>query len=54
MAAKIRECGNYQYLASTHSNDEFLVYCSNDRQNWTAYLMRTRINKVWGPLKPNL
>lgn len=51
--AKVRDCGIIRYRVSRDSSSEFLVYCSNDNENWSAYLVWPNINKVLGPYQPD-
>jgi len=51
--AKVKGCGIIRYRVSRDSSSEFLVYCSNDNENWKAYLVWPNINKVLGPYQPD-
>lgn len=55
-AADVSGCGIYRYRASRNSSREFLVHCSNDNKNWTAYMVWPNLDKVLGPyqLEPSL
>jgi len=45
----IRGCGEYKYKASLKHDNEYVVYCTSDGKNWSAYLVWTSIKKVTGP-----
>lgn len=54
LAAKdIAGCGEYKYKASLEQRREYIVYCTADGENWTAYLVWTGINEVMGPYPPD-
>jgi hypothetical protein len=44
-----RGCGEYWYKAAASSPNEYLVYCTRDGKNWTAYLVWTSAGKIMGP-----
>lgn len=46
---KIRGCGQYKYRAHKSSSNAYLVYCTQDGDRWTAYLVWDLIGKVMGP-----
>lgn len=49
----IKGCGDYKYKRSIQNEGEYLVHCSVDGFNWTAYLVWVPIEKVMGPYKPD-
>lgn len=51
--SKVRGCGITRYRVSRDSSSEFLVYCSSDNENWKAYIVWPKINKVLGPYQPD-
>jgi len=51
VANKIRDCGEFKYKKSKEHNGEYLVYCTRDGANWSAYLVWAPIKKVMGPYK---
>lgn len=53
VAANVSGCGIYRYRVSRESSSEFLVYCSSDNENWTAYLVWPNLEKVLGPYPPD-
>ncbi len=53
VGADVSGCGIYRYRVSRESSSEFLVYCSSDNENWTAYLVWPNIEKVMGPYPPD-
>ena len=46
---QIRNCGQLQYRRAAEQPDEYLVYCTRDGANWSAYLVFTAAEKVTGP-----
>jgi hypothetical protein len=53
VAKDITGCGEYKYKASLEQSREYVVYCTVDGENWTAYLVWTGINDVMGPYPPD-
>jgi len=54
LAAKgICDCGQYKYRESSRDKGEYLVYCTRDGSNWTAYLVWPSIGEVTGPHTPD-
>lgn len=53
VVANVSGCGIYRYRVSKDSNSEFLVYCSSDNENWSAYLVWPNIENVMGPYPPD-
>lgn len=53
VAKGITGCGEYKYRASTLDRNEYLVYCTHDGKNWTAYFVWPRIKEVMGPYAPD-
>lgn len=49
VANNIRGCGEFKYRESSRNRGEFLVYCSRDGSNWSAYFVWPSISKVTGP-----
>lgn len=45
----VRGCGEFKYRESRLNRGEYLVYCTRDGSNWTAYLVWTSIAKITGP-----
>lgn len=45
----VRGCGQFKYRESRFNRGEYLVYCTRDGSNWTAYLVWTSIAKITGP-----
>ena len=55
LAAKhIKGCGQYKYRESSKDKGEYLVHCTSDGKNWTAYLVWPNINEVTGPHAPDV
>lgn len=52
-ANDIRICGSYKYRASSRDTGEYLVYCSMDEKNWTAFIVWAPIEKILGPYVPD-
>ena len=48
---QVRGCGEYKYKENARHRSEFLVRCTLDGKNWTAYLVWPKINKIMGPYK---
>ena len=48
---RVRGCGEYKYKENVNHRSEFLVRCTRDGKNWTAYLVWPKINKIMGPFK---
>lgn len=46
---EIGSCGHFKYRASSMDKGEYLVYCTSDLENWTAYMVWPNIEKVLGP-----
>lgn len=53
VAHDVRGCGFLKFRESSRDKNEYLVYCSRDFENWRAYLVWPRINKVTGPFSPD-
>lgn len=50
----IHGCGLYKYKANVkYPNSEYLVFCSTDGEQWLAYQVWTKIDKVLGPYPPD-
>lgn len=49
----IHDCGQYKYRESLVNSGEYLVYCTRDGNNWTAYLVWANIGEVTGPHTPD-
>lgn len=47
--AEVGSCGHFKYRASSMDKGEYLVYCTSDSKNWTAYMVWPNIEKVLGP-----
>ena len=47
--AEAGSCGHFKYRASSMNKGEYLVYCTSDSKNWTAYMVWPNIEKVLGP-----
>ncbi|MDA7088939.1 hypothetical protein PH586_21390 [Pseudomonas sp. SA3-5] len=47
--AEVGSCGHFKYRASSMDRGEYLVYCTSDSENWTAYMVWPNIEKVLGP-----
>lgn len=56
VAKGISDCGQYKFRESSKDRGEYLVYCTSDGNNWTAYLVWPNISEVTGPytLDPSL
>ena len=56
VAKGVSGCGQYKFRESSKDRGEYLVYCTNDGNNWTAYLVWPNISEVTGPhaLDPSL
>lgn len=46
---EVRGCGQYKYRESRNDRGEYLVYCTRDGNNWTAYLVWENTGDVTGP-----
>jgi hypothetical protein len=54
LAAKdVRGCGEYKFRPSRRDWGEYLVYCTADGKNWTAYVVWPSIKNIQGPLRPD-
>jgi hypothetical protein len=54
LAAKnVRGCGQYKYRESSKNRGEYLVHCTSDGKNWTAYLVWPNISEITGPHAPS-
>lgn len=49
MSHNARDCGEYHYKESVSSANEFVVYCTRDGKNWSAYLVWPQNGDVMGP-----
>jgi len=52
-AKRVGGCGQYKYRKSTKDGEEYLVYCTADGRNWSAYLVWPAIEEVTGPHLPD-
>lgn len=50
----IRGCGQYKYRESRNDKGEYLVHCTRDGNNWTAYLVWANTGSVTGPHAPDI
>lgn len=46
-----KNCGYIEYKQRFDSSVQCLVYCSNDRKRWTAYVVWRGTDKVAGPFE---
>jgi len=44
-----RGCGEFKYRQSSKDKGEYLVYCTRDGRNWSAYFVWPSIKKITGP-----
>lgn len=51
-AHKATGCSEFYWRESTVTRGEFLVFCTRDGRQWTAYLVWPNIGKATGPLTP--
>lgn len=52
-AKRVGGCGQYKYRKSARDGEEYLVYCTSDGRNWSAYLVWPAIEEVTGPHLPD-
>lgn len=46
-------CGELKYRASVVNDNELLVYCTMDGENWIAYQVWPNTGEVTGPVRPD-
>lgn len=52
-ANNVRGCGEFHHKPSTRNSGEYLVYCTPDGRNWTAYIVWPNVNRISGPARPD-
>jgi len=52
-AKRIGGCGQYKYRKSAKDGEEYLVYCTSDGRNWSAYLVSPATEEITGPHLPD-
>lgn len=52
--AGVSGCGQYQFRPSATDPGEYLVHCTRDGTNWTAYFVWLPSGKVSGPYTPSI
>ncbi|MCE7033566.1 hypothetical protein LY625_13265 [Lysobacter sp. GX 14042] len=50
---RVTGCGQFKFKPSSQNRNEFVVYCTRDGHEWSAYVVWTAINEVIGPSKPD-
>lgn len=49
----VRGCGEFHFKASDRNSGEYLVYCTHDGRNWSAYIVWPNIDRISGPARPD-
>jgi hypothetical protein len=53
VANHVQGCGDLRWRASVSDRGEYLVICSADGENWTAYIVWISSKRVQGPFQPD-